>query len=211
MVAAAMTRTTTILTIAMLSFVSACDRDRDREKEKERERPAPATSATSTTTMTGATKDTSTTTTTGATNAPNVGVTVKSMVVATPDKITWGDAPPMFEQGAKMAVIEGDPATPNALFTVRLKMPPGYKIMPHTHPTDEHVTVLSGTFHAGHGDSFAREQMTDLPTQSYVAIPAQHHHYAAAGTTETIVQVHAVGPFALTYINPSDDPRNRKK
>jgi quercetin dioxygenase-like cupin family protein len=65
-------------------------------------------------------------------------------VLTAPAEIKWGDPPPVFEKGAKFAVIAGDPGKPG-IYVVRLKMPAGYKIAPHWHPTDEHVTVVSGT------------------------------------------------------------------
>ena len=37
-------------------------------------------------------------------------------------------------------------------------MPDGYKIAPHTHPTDEIVEVKQGTFLVGMGDTFDVEK-----------------------------------------------------
>src|ERR1700751_2582121 len=68
-----------------------------------------------------------------------------------PSDLVWNDAPPGLPPGAKMAVLDGDPNKPGS-FTVRLQTPDGYKIMPHTHPTAERVTVISGTAHLGAGD-----------------------------------------------------------
>jgi quercetin dioxygenase-like cupin family protein len=95
-----------------------------------------------------------------------------------------------------------------APFVVRLKMPAGYKINRHFHPTDENVTVISGTFAVAMGDAFAAAGMKTLPAGGFALLPAQMHHYAMA-KVPTVVQVHAVGPFALTYVNPADDPSKR--
>src|ERR1700685_2783109 len=65
-------------------------------------------------------------------------------------EVKWGAPPPVFPPGAKFAVIAGDPAT-TGLVTVRFEMPAGYTIPPHFHPTDEHVTVLKGSFSIGMG------------------------------------------------------------
>src|SRR5262249_59684837 len=94
------------------------------------------------------------------------------------------------------------------LFVVRLKMPAGYKIAPHWHPTDEHVTVLSGTFGVGMGDKVDMASLKKLPAGGYALLPATMHHYAVA-VGEATVQVHGMGPFALTYVNPGDDPSKR--
>ena len=117
----------------------------------------------------------------------------------------WGPAPAVFPAGAQMAVLEGNPGG-SGLFTVRLRFPDGYEIAPHTHPTDENVTVISGTFRVGMGTTFETKTMMTLAPGGFVTAPAGHAHYAAAHG-ETVVQVHAIGPFALTYVNPADMPK----
>jgi quercetin dioxygenase-like cupin family protein len=105
------------------------------------------------------------------------------------------------------AVLAGDPGKPG-LFVVRLKMPAGYKIAPHWHPTDEHVTVIAGTLGLGMGDKFDAAAAKDLTAGGYGLLPAEMHHFALARTAVT-VQVHGTGPFALNYVNPADDPSKR--
>jgi quercetin dioxygenase-like cupin family protein len=117
----------------------------------------------------------------------------------------WGPAPAVFPPGAQMAVLEGDPGG-SGLFTVRLRMPNGYKIAPHTHPTDENVTVISGAFRVGMGNTFDKKGMMVLHGGGFVTAPRNQAHFAEA-QGETIVQVHALGPFALTYVNPADMPK----
>lgn len=128
-------------------------------------------------------------------------------LLVTPSEIKWGAPPPVFEKAASFAVISGDPGKPG-LFVVRLKMPAGYKIAPHWHPTDEHVTVLSGTLALGMGEKFDKPSMKKLPAGGYALLPAEMRHFAMATTAATI-QVHGQGPFALTYVNPADDPSKR--
>jgi anti-sigma factor ChrR (cupin superfamily) len=113
--------------------------------------------------------------------------------------ITWGPAPAVLPPGAQIAVLEGDP-TANGTFTIRLKFPNGYKIPPHTHPTVENVTVLTGTFRAGMGTTFDDSKLTDFGRDGFISVPAEHAHYAMA-RGETVVQVHGLGPFVLTYVN----------
>jgi quercetin dioxygenase-like cupin family protein len=110
----------------------------------------------------------------------------------------------VFPAGAEMVVMQGDPSKAEP-FTVRLRFPNGYKIAPHTHPTAENVTVLQGTFYAGMGETFVASAMQAFQRDAFASIPANHAHYAMA-RGQTIVQVHAIGPFALTYVNPADDP-----
>ncbi|HJQ12043.1 MAG TPA: cupin domain-containing protein [Gemmatimonadaceae bacterium] len=121
--------------------------------------------------------------------------------------VKWGPAPAVFPAGAKMAVMQGDPSSGN-LFTVRLEMPNGYRIAPHFHPTDEHITVISGDFLVGMGDKMDTKGAMSLKSGGFATAPAQQHHWGIA-RGRTIVQVHAVGPFQLTYVNPADDPSKK--
>ena len=123
-----------------------------------------------------------------------------------PEAVTWTDAPPVFEKGAKMAVLYGDPSRPG-LFVMRLKLPANYKIMPHWHPTDELVTVISGEFATGMGDKLDPNAKPMGPG-AFVSLPAKMHHYGFA-TKDTVVEVSSMGPFAITYVNPADDPTKR--
>lgn len=119
-------------------------------------------------------------------------------------ELQWGPAPAIFPAGAEMAVLQGNPAG-HEMFAVRLRFPSGYRIAPHTHPTDEHVTVIRGTLLVGMGENFEARSMMPLKDGGFVTAPANHAHYVEArGRTE--VQVHAMGPFALTYVNPADTP-----
>ena len=120
--------------------------------------------------------------------------------------LKWGPAPPFFPAGARFAVLQGDPSQ-TGVYTVRLEMPPGYTIRPHFHPTDEHVTVVSGTLILGMGDSVRTRGAHALAAGGFITAKAQEHHFAVA-RGRTVVQVHGAGPFAITYINPKDDPRN---
>lgn len=127
--------------------------------------------------------------------------------IVLPAGIQWGAPPPVFEKGMSFAVISGDPSK-EGLYVIRAKLPAGYKVNPHWHPTDEHVTVLSGTFAIGMGENFDAKTMTKLGTGGYVLLPAQMRHYAMA-TTAAVIQVHGMGPFGLTYVRPEDDPSQR--
>ena len=119
--------------------------------------------------------------------------------------IVWGPAPAVFPAGAKMAVLQGDPGKPE-WFTVRLDLPNGYRVQPHFHPTDELLTVISGTFLLGMGDKLDEAKATVMPTGGFGTVAANMHHYAIA-RGRTVVQVQAMGPFVLTYVNPQDQAR----
>jgi quercetin dioxygenase-like cupin family protein len=129
-----------------------------------------------------------------------------SHTVMLPDTLKWVE--PATLPGARLAVIQGDPAK-DGLFAYRLRMPAGYKIPPHFHKAGENVTVLSGVFSIGVGEKFDPSKGQELPAGGFVSIPPGHPHYAWASAQETVVQVHGVGPTDLTFVNPADDPRKR--
>lgn len=127
----------------------------------------------------------------------------------TPGSVPYGSAPASVPAGAQLAVLEGDPGAATGDYTVRLKMPDGYRLAPHWHPKRENVTVLSGTFKVGMGDHFDESKMGDFPAGSFAFLDPDMHHYAMA-SGEVVVQVHGMSPFQINYVNPDDDPSRKK-
>lgn len=125
--------------------------------------------------------------------------------IKTPEEVTWRSGPPSIPPGAEAAVLHGDPSK-EGLFALRLKLPAGYTLPPHTHPKPEIVTVISGTFHLGMGEAIDRDRAKALPAGSFFAFPPGMAHYAFT-REETVIQLNSTGPWALTYVNPADDPR----
>lgn len=115
---------------------------------------------------------------------------------------------PAFPKGAETVVLLGDPAKPG-LFILRAKFPRNYVVPPHTHPVFESVTVLSGSMGSGMGGKVDKSTGKMLKAGSLLALPANHAHYVWTADEEVIIQVTAIGPFDLTYINPEDDPRKK--
>ena len=76
----------------------------------------------------------------------------KPPVLAQSAGLKWGPAPDALPKGATMTVVAGDP-TKSGPYILRAKVPAGYRVMAHWHPTDENVTVLSGTAAFGMGDA----------------------------------------------------------
>lgn len=129
-------------------------------------------------------------------------------LIYTPTTIAWQDGPGSLAPGAQFAVLEGDPSQPG-FFTLQIKMPHGFTIAPHQHPGVERVTVLSGAFHLGHGDTVDREAMQRLPVGSHFSIPPKSTHFAIT-EGETIIQLSSIGPWQIEYVNPADDPRRQQ-
>lgn len=132
----------------------------------------------------------------------------KDHVVVTPADLMWRDGPATLPKGAKSVVLEGDP-TKAGEFVLRVKLPDGMKIMPHTHPKDERVTVLMGTLYLGMGESFDEKKAKVMPAGSYGRTGAGMKHFGFV-KGETVLQLHGTGPWAVVYVNPADDPRNQK-
>ena len=126
-------------------------------------------------------------------------------VVVGPDKLSWGPAPPALPKGAQVAAVAGDPGK-SAPYVVRLKVPAGYKVPAHTHPTDENITVMSGSIHIGMGDKLDEKKGQAVKAGGFFSMPQGLHHYAWF-TEASVIQVHGQGPFSIDYINPADDPR----
>ena len=123
-----------------------------------------------------------------------------------PADLKWVDVPSL-PPGAKIAVIEG-PMNEAVPFTVRLKLPADYKVPAHWHPAIEHVTVISGTFNMGTGDKLDQSKTTPLSVGSVAIMQPKTSHFAWT-KEETIIQAHGVGPWAVNYVNPADDPRTK--
>ena len=127
--------------------------------------------------------------------------------VLLPQEIKWSPGPPSIQPGAEVAVLFGDPAK-DGLFAMRLKLPKGYKIAPHTHPKPEVVTVISGTFRLGMGETADQSKGKPLTAGGFFAMPPGMAHFAFADE-DTVVQLNSTGPWSLNYVNAADDPRKK--
>lgn len=127
-------------------------------------------------------------------------------MMVTPDELKWADVPSL-PPGAKAAVIEG-PLNEAVPFTFRLKFPAGYQIPAHWHPAIEHVTVISGTFSMGTGDKLEASKTKALAAGSVAIMQPKTNHFAWS-KDGAVVQIHGVGPWAINYVNPADDPRKK--
>lgn len=125
-----------------------------------------------------------------------------------PDQVQYGPPPPFVAPGATLAVIEGNPMASSGDYTIRLKMPDGYRIAPHWHPKRENVTVISGNFKVGMGDKFDESKMMTFPAGSFAFLDPEMHHYAMAAG-EVVVQVHGMSPLQFNYVNPADGPSKK--
>ena len=129
--------------------------------------------------------------------------------IVAPQEIEWRPAPAVLPPGAEAAVLFGDPSK-EGFFALRLKLPEGYSVPPHTHPVDEVVTVISGTFALGMGETADQSKAQFLPAGSFFALAPGTPHYVFIDE-ETVIQISTIGPWGLTYVNPEDDPRPKSQ
>jgi quercetin dioxygenase-like cupin family protein len=136
-----------------------------------------------------------------------LGSAAPAIAKTSPAALQWGAAPPSLPTGAEMAVVSGDPGK-KGMFAVQLKMPAGYAVPAHHHPTAETVKVLSGTLNYGMGDKLDKAKAMPLAAGKSVAMKAMMNHWVYADAPATI-EVSGMGPLQITYVDPKDDPRTK--
>ncbi len=122
----------------------------------------------------------------------------------TPDNVLHqGNAIPWGEpsDGVRYVALYGEMTTEGRSFVFRLEVQPGFELRPHTHPVTEHLTVLSGRFYVGLGETMDKEAATAYGPGSYLAIAAGVPAYMWA-EEETVIQVHGVGPMTTEFVTP---------
>lgn len=122
--------------------------------------------------------------------------------IVTPSDIQWVPVPG-YPPGYARMMLEGTAGDPGA-HTYRVRMPAGFRVEPHTHPADEHITVLQGPWHLGLGESFDTSRLKALPAGSFVLIPAGTPHFISADN-EAIIQVHGVGAVSMTFVSTKQE------
>jgi quercetin dioxygenase-like cupin family protein len=145
-------------------------------------------------------------------NTPTLGSGHKSSQLPRPltailsEDLDWKPFP-AFPPSARLAVVSGEPFRPG-LYTIRVKVPHGVKLMPHRHPEDRIYTVLEGVFYVGLGDQFDPDNLQAFPPGTVVLLPGNTSHFHWAKASDYITQVTAIGPLGLEYVTASDDPRH---
>jgi quercetin dioxygenase-like cupin family protein len=122
------------------------------------------------------------------------------------EDIEWNPFP-AFPASARLAVIVGEPSKPGP-YLLRVKVPAGVRLMPHTHPEDRIYTVISGVFYIGLGDEFDSDKLEAYPPGSVIVLPGGTSHFHWAKSGEYVTQVTAMGPLGLDYLDLHDDPRS---
>src|SRR5438105_3892087 len=125
-------------------------------------------------------------------------------IAFTPDQYKWTRNP---ATGSEIAPVMGDPRQAGT-FILRVRYPAGLKSMPHTHPNDTLITVISGTLRYAEGTTFDESKFKDYPAGSFFVARANVPHYEMAVSTAEF-QAYGTAPLAFIFVNPKDDPKNR--
>lgn len=139
--------------------------------------------------------------------SPAMSESMATHRIVDPATIQWSAGPAALPPGARAALLYGDPAKPE-LFVMRLWLPANFRIPPHTHPKPEIITIISGSTLLGMGTDGDRAKTRRLTPGTFVSMEPNTPHYAYADE-ESVIQLSTVGPWAVNYVNPADDPRNR--
>lgn len=142
----------------------------------------------------------------GADEAQQAAAEQEPISVVPTEQVKWTDGPKALPSGCQIAVIHGDPSRDGEQYTLRLRFPANYQVPAHWHPRDEYVTVLSGTVHFGRGDQLDKDNAQKLPAGSFFFVAAKHPHFVW-NEEPTVLQLHGVGPFDITYVEAANDPR----
>ena len=127
-----------------------------------------------------------------------------SVVTLTPAEMKWTSQGALAAPGPEQVNLIGDPAKPGR-YTLRLKFPKGFRIAPYTHPDSREVTILSGVFATGYGESFDNTKLKNLPVGSFYTEPANVPHYIEI-EEDTVLQVSGTGPSGRKFIVPPEIP-----
>jgi len=123
----------------------------------------------------------------------------------TPPEMSWMSQGPLAAPGMEQANLVGNPLRPGP-YTLRLKFPKGFKIAPHTHPDAREVTILSGVFATGYGETFDSAKLKILPAGSFYTEPANVPHFIEI-EEDTVLQVSGTGPSGRKFVNPFDNSK----
>jgi hypothetical protein len=97
--------------------------------------------------------------------------------------------------------VSGDPSKSGEPFVIRIHAEAGFIIMPHTHPVDENIVVVKGSWALGMGDRFNAQALEPMEVGTFGRSPKKMAHFALS-KTYTIIQVHGIGPFTTQWVVP---------
>ena len=119
--------------------------------------------------------------------------------IVTPEQLVWKEILP----GTEMAVVSGNLDKKGGIYVIRIRTKGEVKVPPHWHLTEEHVTVLEGTFLMAHGDKYDAAKLRELKVGAHSTVPAGMRHFGfhKAGN---VIEVFGEAPFVINWVDPKD-------
>lgn len=122
----------------------------------------------------------------------------KEIVALMPSQVNWF-TPSYYKDGRQRAQLFGD-SSQDGPWVDRVKIPAGKQVLAHTHPQDELVTVIEGTWYLGEGEKFDATKLKAYPAGSFIVIPAGVPHFVATKENQVIVQLSGTAKFRTDYL-----------
>ena len=122
----------------------------------------------------------------------------KQVTAITPNQVKW-ITPPYYKDGRQRAKIYGDSGQ-DGLWVDRVYIPGGIRVLAHTHPHDELVTVIEGTWYLGEGERFDSTKLKGYPAGSFIFIPAGVPHFVASKDGPVTIQLSGTNKFSTDYL-----------
>lgn len=104
---------------------------------------------------------------------------------------------PLGTMTGDVEILHGHPDSAGP-FVMRIRELPGTIVPPHTHPVDEHITVVQGTWYFATGERFDSTALRAMPAGTYAFAPSGTTMFAAS-PEGAVVQVHGTGPFHIHW------------
>ncbi len=117
--------------------------------------------------------------------------------------LSHGGVAPMIKIPSEQWIekIVGDMDKPGQPFVIRIHHDAGYVVLPHTHPQDENITVLTGSWALGMGSRVNLAALEPMEQGALGFVPKKMAHFGYA-KVETTLQVHGIGPFINVPLDP---------
>src|SRR5580765_902501 len=122
----------------------------------------------------------------------------KGIVGIMPAQVRWF-TPPYYTDGRQRAQLYGD-SSKGGPWIDRVSIPARKHVGAHTHPQNELVTVIDGTWYVGVGDKYDPAKLKGYPAGSFVLIPAGLPHFVATMENAVIVQLSGGEKFRTEYV-----------
>jgi quercetin dioxygenase-like cupin family protein len=122
----------------------------------------------------------------------------KEIVGLTADEVRWF-TPPYYNDGRQRAHLFGD-SSQGGTWIDRVKIPGGARVLAHTHPQDELITVIDGTWYLGEGAKFDAAKLKGYPVGSFIVVPAGTPHFVAAKEGNVVIQLNGTEKFQTNYL-----------